>query len=151
MDTDIYFIHDSRCCITGEILIDSKSLKHLDLPHWLPRHAPALTVAVRVRKPPSPLFCLSLGILGGKATNWEGGIRVPGILRWPGVIQAGLELDAPTSNMDLFPTVANLAGAPLPEDRYCDSLVLGLSSPSGLQAGASWREGRTTCCLRPWL
>uniref|UniRef100_A0A8D1GV17 Sulfatase N-terminal domain-containing protein n=1 Tax=Sus scrofa TaxID=9823 RepID=A0A8D1GV17_PIG len=88
---------------------------------------------------------------GGKATNWEGGIRVPGILRWPGVIQAGLELDAPTSNMDLFPTVANLAGAPLPEDRYCDSLVLGLSSPSGLQAGASWCAGRTTCCLRPWL
>uniref|UniRef100_A0A480LBM8 Steryl-sulfatase isoform 2 n=1 Tax=Sus scrofa TaxID=9823 RepID=A0A480LBM8_PIG len=72
---------------------------------------------------------------GGKATNWEGGIRVPGILRWPGVIQAGLELDAPTSNMDLFPTVANLAGAPLPEDRIIDGrdlmpLLLGQSQRS---------------------
>ncbi|XP_060148947.1 steryl-sulfatase isoform X2 [Globicephala melas] len=57
---------------------------------------------------------------GGKANNWEGGIRVPGILRWPGVIQAGLEIDEPTSNMDIFPTVAKLAGSPLPEDRIID-------------------------------
>ncbi|XP_072812115.1 steryl-sulfatase isoform X5 [Vicugna pacos] len=57
---------------------------------------------------------------GGKANNWEGGIRVPGVLRWPGVIQAGLEIDEPTSNMDIFPTVAKLAGAPLPEDRIID-------------------------------
>ncbi|XP_059014686.1 steryl-sulfatase isoform X1 [Mustela lutreola] len=57
---------------------------------------------------------------GGKANNWEGGIRVPGILRWPGVIQAGLQIDEPTSNMDVFPTVAKLAGSPLPEDRIID-------------------------------
>lgn len=71
---------------------------------------------------------VSFGILGGKANNWEGGIRVPGILRWPGVIPAGLEIDEPTSNMDIFPTVAKLAGSPLPEDRYCDSEVLGIVS-----------------------
>nr|XP_003420678.2 steryl-sulfatase isoform X2 [Loxodonta africana] len=57
---------------------------------------------------------------GGKANNWEGGIRVPGILRWPSVIQAGQEVDEPTSNMDIFPTVAKLAGSPLPEDRIID-------------------------------
>ncbi|KAM4798800.1 LOW QUALITY PROTEIN: steryl-sulfatase-like [Urocitellus parryii] len=57
---------------------------------------------------------------GGKANNWEGGIRVPGILRWPGVIEAGLEIDEPTSNMDIFPTVAKLAGSPLPKDRIID-------------------------------
>ncbi|XP_010609455.1 steryl-sulfatase isoform X1 [Fukomys damarensis] len=57
---------------------------------------------------------------GGKANNWEGGIRVPGILRWPRVIQAGLEIDEPTSNMDIFPTVAKLAGASLPQDRVID-------------------------------
>ncbi|XP_071076446.1 steryl-sulfatase-like isoform X2 [Desmodus rotundus] len=54
---------------------------------------------------------------GGKGNNWEGGIRVPGLLRWPGVLEAGLEVDAPTSNMDIFPTVATLAGAALPQDR----------------------------------
>uniref|UniRef100_A0A8C0YXQ2 Steroid sulfatase n=1 Tax=Canis lupus familiaris TaxID=9615 RepID=A0A8C0YXQ2_CANLF len=58
--------------------------------------------------------------VGGKANNWEGGIRIPGILRWPGVIQAGLVIDEPTSNMDIFPTVAKLAGSPLPEDRIID-------------------------------
>lgn len=57
---------------------------------------------------------------GGKANNWEGGIRVPGILRWPRGIQAGLEIDEPTSNMDVFPTVVKLAGAPLPQDRVID-------------------------------
>lgn len=57
---------------------------------------------------------------GGKANNWEGGIRVPGLLRWPGVLQAGLEIHEPTSNMDIFPTVVKLAGSPLPEDRIID-------------------------------
>ncbi|XP_063098850.1 steryl-sulfatase-like isoform X2 [Cavia porcellus] len=57
---------------------------------------------------------------GGKANNWEGGIRIPGILRWPSVIQAGLEMDEPTSNMDIFPTVVKLAGASLPQDRVID-------------------------------
>lgn len=57
---------------------------------------------------------------GGKGNNWEGGIRVPGLLRWPGVLPAGAEVDEPTSNMDVFPTVVKLAGAPLPRDRIID-------------------------------
>nr|XP_005335585.1 steryl-sulfatase isoform X3 [Ictidomys tridecemlineatus] len=73
---------------------------------------------------------------GGKANNWEGGIRVPGILRWPGVIEAGVEIDEPTSNMDIFPTVAKLAGSPLPKDRIIDGqdlmpLLQGKSRRSG--------------------
>nr|XP_013806557.1 PREDICTED: steryl-sulfatase isoform X2 [Apteryx mantelli mantelli] len=57
---------------------------------------------------------------GGKSMNWEGGIRVPGLLLWPGVIQAGTYIDEPTSNMDIFPTVIKLAGAQLPCDRIID-------------------------------
>ncbi|XP_062041426.1 LOW QUALITY PROTEIN: steryl-sulfatase-like [Lepus europaeus] len=57
---------------------------------------------------------------GGKANNWEGGIRVPGVLRWPGVIPARHEVDTATSNMDIFPTVARLTGAPLPRYRVID-------------------------------
>ncbi|XP_065502173.1 steryl-sulfatase isoform X2 [Caloenas nicobarica] len=57
---------------------------------------------------------------GGKSTNWEGGIRVPGLLRWPGVIQAGAYIDEPTSNMDVFPTIVKLAEAQLPSDRVID-------------------------------
>ncbi|NWZ47600.1 STS sulfatase, partial [Haliaeetus albicilla] len=57
---------------------------------------------------------------GGKSMNWEGGIRVPGLLRWPGVIQAGAYIDEPTSNMDIFPTIVKLAEAQLPSDRIID-------------------------------
>ncbi|XP_059184233.1 steryl-sulfatase [Centropristis striata] len=56
----------------------------------------------------------------GKSTNWEGGIRVPGILRWPGTIPSGRLVDGPTSNMDLFPTVVHLSGASVPDDREID-------------------------------
>lgn len=73
---------------------------------------------------------------GGKSNNWEGGIRIPGIFRWPGVIQAGLQIDEPTSNMDIFPTVAKLAGSPLPKDRHVhlESLLLHAQvQPRGLQ------------------
>ncbi|XP_031707930.1 steryl-sulfatase isoform X1 [Anarrhichthys ocellatus] len=56
----------------------------------------------------------------GKSTNWEGGIRVPGILHWPGSIPSGRQVDEPTSNMDLFPTVVRLSGVSVPEDREID-------------------------------
>ncbi|KAJ8415121.1 hypothetical protein AAFF_G00008190 [Aldrovandia affinis] len=56
----------------------------------------------------------------GKSTNWEGGIRVPGILRWSGVLPGNKSIDEPTSNMDIFPTVAKLAGASMPDDREID-------------------------------
>ncbi|XP_066475454.1 steryl-sulfatase isoform X2 [Tiliqua scincoides] len=57
---------------------------------------------------------------GGKSTNWEGGIRVPGLLSWPGVIEPDIHIDEPTSNMDIFPTIVKVAGAPLPKDRIID-------------------------------
>ena len=44
----------------------------------------------------------------------EGGIRVPTVAMWPGVIPPGLEIHQPTSMMDVLPTVVNLAGAKLP-------------------------------------
>lgn len=41
--------------------------------------------------------------------GWEGGIRVPGIFRWPGRLPAGRVVDEPTSLMDLYPTLKYLA------------------------------------------
>ncbi|KAJ3592715.1 hypothetical protein NHX12_007842 [Muraenolepis orangiensis] len=47
---------------------------------------------------------------GGKAMGgWEGGIRVPGIFRWPSRLPAGRVVDEPTSLMDLYPTLKHLA------------------------------------------
>ncbi|XP_057635764.1 steryl-sulfatase [Chionomys nivalis] len=57
---------------------------------------------------------------GGKANNWEGGIRVPGVIRFPRELGRGMELAEPTSHMDVFPTVLALAGAELPADRIID-------------------------------
>ncbi|XP_078000014.1 steryl-sulfatase-like [Glandiceps talaboti] len=61
---------------------------------------------------------------GGKAQNFEGGIRVPGVLRYPPIIAKGIEISVPTSNMDIFPTIAKLAGVDLPNDRVIDGVDL---------------------------
>lgn len=50
----------------------------------------------------------------------DGGIRVPGIIRWPGVISPGRETDEPTSLMDIYPTVADIVRVDLPTDRPID-------------------------------
>ena len=51
----------------------------------------------------------------GKTTNWEGGSRVPCVMRWPGRIPAGTDTKDMLMSIDLYPTIAKLAGAPLPE------------------------------------
>ena len=56
----------------------------------------------------------------GKGSVWEGGVRVPGIMRWPGRIPAGRRTAEIAANMDLLPTFARLAGAKLPTDRVID-------------------------------
>jgi arylsulfatase A-like enzyme len=61
---------------------------------------------------------------GAKGTTYEGGVRVPAILRWPGVIrprEVSMEL---ASALDLFPTIVRAAGAKLPEDRVYDGYDL---------------------------
>ncbi len=50
----------------------------------------------------------------GKGTAFEGGIRVPCVMRWPGRIPAGRTCTEPLMTIDLLPTVAGRVGAPLP-------------------------------------
>ncbi|XP_014316003.1 arylsulfatase H-like, partial [Myotis lucifugus] len=58
---------------------------------------------------------------GGKGMGgWEGGIRVPGIFRWPAALEAGRVIDEPTSLMDIYPTLSFIAGGILPVDRVID-------------------------------
>jgi arylsulfatase A-like enzyme len=52
---------------------------------------------------------------GGKESQFEGGIRVPAMLRWPGGLAAGERLDVPVGLVDLLPTLAGLVGVSLPE------------------------------------
>jgi len=53
----------------------------------------------------------------GKGSEWEGGVRVPCIMRWPGRIKAGSVCSEPAATMDILPTFATIAGAPLPEKK----------------------------------
>ncbi len=50
----------------------------------------------------------------GKGTAWEGGVRVPCIMRWPGRIPAGSVSDQFLMTIDLFPTIAAMTGAGVP-------------------------------------
>jgi arylsulfatase A-like enzyme len=54
------------------------------------------------------------GLRGTKASAYQGGVRVPCLIRWPaGNIQGGRAIDTLASMIDIFPTLADLAGMPL--------------------------------------
>lgn len=50
------------------------------------------------------------GLKGMKATNWEGGFRVPFIIRYPGEFPEGKEVETPCWSLDIFPTLMKLTG-----------------------------------------
>jgi len=60
------------------------------------------------------------GLKGGKASAYEGGTRVPFVVRWPGQIPAGKQADAMVAQIDLFPTFCELAGVEIPEQLKLD-------------------------------
>lgn len=55
-----------------------------------------------------------------KGATYEGGIRVPGIIQWPGHIQPGSTSDVPVSGVDILPTLCAVADIPAPTDRVLD-------------------------------
>lgn len=57
---------------------------------------------------------------GGKGSTWEGGMRVPTLAWWPGRIPASKQNDAITSQMDILPTLVNLAGGAIPAEPVID-------------------------------
>ena len=62
----------------------------------------------------------SAPLRGKKGTTFEGGMREPTVIRWPGKIPAGVVNDELMTTMDLLPTFAKLAGAKIPTDRVID-------------------------------
>jgi arylsulfatase A len=57
---------------------------------------------------------------GRKATMYEGGFRVPCIVRWPGKVPAGAVTDEMAATVDMLPTLAGIAGGDAPKDRPID-------------------------------
>lgn len=63
------------------------------------------------------------GLREAKATTFDGGNRVPCVMYWKGKIQPGTTCNKLASNIDLFPTLAEISGAPLPQ-RKIDGVSL---------------------------
>ncbi len=61
---------------------------------------------------------------GRKTTLWEGGIRVPAVFYWPGVIEPGTIVTEPAGVVDILPTLAAVAGVDVPDDRTIDGVSL---------------------------
>ncbi|MEM0896333.1 MAG: sulfatase-like hydrolase/transferase [Verrucomicrobiota bacterium] len=60
------------------------------------------------------------GLRGRKRDSHEGGIRVAGLVRWPGQVRPGTVSDVPVIGSDIFTTVLDIAGIPVPDDRTID-------------------------------
>ncbi|HUR57647.1 MAG TPA: sulfatase [Opitutaceae bacterium] len=91
----------------------------------------------------------------GKGSLYEGGTRVPFIVRWPGQTKAGTANDVPAIHVDIYPTLVAIAGGKMPTSQVFDgeSLVPLFRNPAGkltrdaiyqhfpgyLGAGTNWR------------
>jgi arylsulfatase A-like enzyme len=75
---------------------------------------------------------------GGKGTLYEGGIREPMIVRWPGKTRPGSVCDVPVIGIDFYPTMLEIAGAPKPAGQVLDgeSIVPLLKGDKGLKRDA---------------
>ena len=92
---------------------------------------------------------------GGKGKLWEGGHRVPAIACWPGTIPAGCVTGQTAMTMDLFPTLAAIAGAKIPTELKLDgvNLLPMLTRNEKLPARTLfWRRSQSDKAVRrgPW-
>jgi arylsulfatase A-like enzyme len=75
---------------------------------------------------------------GNKGCYYEGGIREPFIMRWPGVVQPGTRCDVPVISLDLYPTFLAAANAPAPQSKVLDGeSLLPLLSGKGVLTRSS--------------
>jgi arylsulfatase A-like enzyme len=65
-----------------------------------------------------------LPLRGGKGRQWEGGIREPFYVRFPGRVEAGTTCDVPVNGYDFYPTFLEYAGVAVPEEQIVDGLSI---------------------------
>ncbi|MHC4512510.1 MAG: sulfatase family protein [Planctomycetota bacterium] len=89
----------------------------------------------------------------GKATSFEGGHRVPCVIRWPAKIPAGQVCRTMVTAMDLLPTITALCGGTLPQDRNIDgrdvsALLRGGTLPGAAEHPFFYYRGRQLQAVR---
>lgn len=94
---------------------------------------------------------------GTKNSAWEGGFRVPFIVRWPEGLPAGAVCGAPISSLDLLPTLVRLSGGCAPDDRILDGrdilgVLRGESDSAVSDRPFFYYMGSRLCAVRrgPW-
>ncbi|PAY18024.1 N-acetylgalactosamine 6-sulfate sulfatase [Rhodopirellula sp. SM50] len=89
---------------------------------------------------------------GRKRSLYEGGVRVPGLFEWPAKIKPGTRSDVATCTVDYFPTILDIVGVDMPDDRPLDGVSLvpllegGMETrprPLGfhIRGQAAWHDG----------
>ncbi|MFC2081068.1 sulfatase-like hydrolase/transferase [Bacteroidota bacterium] len=73
---------------------------------------------------PNDLGGVNLPLRSGKGSVYDGGVRVPFVMNWPGVIKPSWNADLVVSSMDIFTTTIELAGGQIPRDRIIDGVNL---------------------------
>ena len=97
-------------------------------------------------------YGVNLPLRGTKYTLWEGGVRVPFLLRWPGQVPAGTTRAGLTSSMDILPTALAAAGAALPLTRTATAWTCWAHSApamrpcTGIAAGSGRCAAATGSC-----
>ena len=77
------------------------------------------------------------GMRSAKGSPYQGGTRVPAFFRWPGTLGRGVDVNALAAHIDLFPTLAEIAGAKIPGSVELDGRSL---VPLLLDAKADWPD-----------
>jgi len=90
---------------------------------------------------------------GEKGSTFEGGVRVPCIMRWPGKIPANRVIDAPAAIMDFLPTLVALGGGTVPTERVIDGkniwpVITGADGAKSPHEAIYYLSGRTVKGVR---
>lgn len=81
----------------------------------------------------TPMKTYNAGMRGLKGSAEEGGVRVPFFVRWDGRIDPGREISTVSAHIDILPTLAELAGSPLPEDQVEGRSLVPIIEGSGIE------------------
>ncbi len=100
---------------------------------------------------PSGNGSINSPLRGGKGEMYDGGVRVPFLVSWPGTLAEGKTYDHPVSSLDVFATALAAAGVAMPSDRIYDSVDL-VPFLIGVKPGAPherlfWRSGEKLAVL----